>query len=81
MCNFRIGDAVSQMVLYVTVMAYFGYEAATVSPYYGIFSGVILAGMTIGSLLNKKSRADEALRLHREAQQRLLGVPPEERVG
>ena len=81
-CNYRLGDALVQLSLLVAFIGYLVSEAiemplADAAGHWAL-SGCLVFIFFCACFINRSSRAADVLKRHRELQQRLLGVPPDE---
>lgn len=78
-CKFRSGDAFLSFMMFLVLLTYSIYEAATAqSLVYAIGGGLLVGSFFASIVFNYKSRAADDLRAAKILQQRMLGVPPEE---
>jgi len=78
-CRYRVGDALTQAVLYILFTLFCFYIFVLSDRYEFLGAGIVLtASMLLGAFLNKREREESAVRKVRELKQLQLGVPPEE---
>lgn len=79
MNTYRIGDAIANLALYLTVLGYFSVEAIRGNSLsFGVTAGALFVILLGCSYLNKRTRDVDEVRRIREERQLALGVPPDE---
>lgn len=79
MCRYRLGDAISNLVVMTTLASIFIVKfIEEQNPWYLIGSGILLLTFIGCSMLNFKEREKEDIKRARDEHQLSLGVPPEE---